>query len=197
MGFKVGPSTDSGRTGIFCIGPDQLDGFLSLPTGFSHARDRAKSYLCTEWKKYHAPSCWSMPAVLAFQVPKSRLDCCGTIGDARKWVIQGMPRKLFDFGPIHVLFDVDEYHAWRRLHRLCDLPWNKECLDNGELCDHSLERLVMCGGKKSDPFYWCRDTTNCFTSCGRVCAFSDLHDTWYESGSRIWRCVHCYEKHFL
>ena len=174
----MGPSTDGKRTGIFCIGPATLDVFLPLHIGFMHARDRAKPFLCTEWRTFGAPSCWSMPVVIAFQVPRVRLCGCGPVGDARKWVIKGVPGDLVHFGPIRVLFDIAEYHAWRRLHTLLDLPANHNCLRTGLLFNPSHERVVMCGGKvtqsATDSFFWCRQFNSSPPSCGRVCAISDL-----------------------
>ena len=202
MGFKAGPSTDDQKTGVFCVGPDDLDGWITLSEGFLHARDRAKCFLCSEWNAYGAPSCWSMPVVIAFQVPKSSLCTCGGIGDARKWVIQGEPGEILHFGPIHVLFDVDQYHAWHHLHKLCELPWNQKCLANKELFNLRRERILMCGGKRSDPFFWCRDSNNCYSSCGRVCAFSNIppkgsqsYSDGVVSNTSIWRCARCYFKH--
>ena len=88
-GFKVGHSTDAGRTGVFVIGPQEVDGILTLSAGFEHARDRAKNYLCTEWMKFDAPSSWSMGVVVAFRISRTALCKCDTIFNARKWVIQG------------------------------------------------------------------------------------------------------------
>ena len=137
-----------------------------------------------------------MPVVVGFRVPKSLLCVCDTVGTARKWVIRGHRDRLFDFGPISVLFNIKEYYAWYYLHQLCDLPRNSHCIDTGELFNESDRNLVMCGGKKSDPFYWCRWTTNGPASCGHVCTFPELSDKWKQSGYGIWRCKGCYDKHF-
>ena len=197
-GFKVGPSTDAGRTGIFCIGPASHDVVLPLATLFMHAKDRAKPHLCTEWTTFGTPSCWSMPVVIAFQAPKKVLCGCGKVGEARKWVMKGVPGQVFDFGPIHILFELAEYHAWYRLHKLCELPANQNCLKAGALFSPSHERMVMCGGKTTDSFFWCRESAGCFASCGRVCAVSEMNSApnGTVSTTGVWRCVKCYTKHF-
>ena len=75
-GLKAGVSTDGGKTGVFFIGPGNVDEKCDVGVNFQLARDRAKCILCTEWNAFSVPSTWSMPVVLMFQHTTSGLTGC-------------------------------------------------------------------------------------------------------------------------
>lgn len=198
-GFRVGPSTDGGRTGVFVIGwngeEDRSDGLC-----FDLARERAKSWLCTEWQLFDAPSLWSMPVVLMFQHPKVDVDILKQFSNslAAKWVIRRDPGTYLPrHGSLRLMLDVDGYGAWLRLHYLTTLVSNSRCFSRKVLKDEEGENLVMCGGKVNNPYYWTK-VHSMSTSCGRTCRVKDLDiANWgyainAPAYKRIFRCPSCH-----
>ena len=195
-GFVAGPSTENGRTGVFFIGPQQLDGIQTLASGFERARDRSKNAKCPEWRSLGTPSAWSMGVVVSFLHCRDDVVACEYVHEARKWVIPRPPGTLVVPSDIRVMFDYEEFVSWGTLGRICQQPNNVNCVDRHQLCDESGAPLVMCGGKVHDPFYW-KDIHDS-ASCGRVCAIHELEKSGWQHAKnrahwdRIWRCPKCH-----
>ena len=193
----AGDATDSGRTGVFFIGPNEINSLVSLELGFLLARNRAKRPLCTEWIQFGGPSAWSMPVVLMFQHPKddvTRLKCY-KVGAAAKWMIKRTPgTHLPRTSSTRLLLDIEEYHAWVFLHYYANtVPGRPFELKDGQNYD-----IVMCGGRINDPLYWSWDNVNCDASCGRFCRVCDLEQCGWKHAKnarvvdRIYRCPKCH-----
>ena len=197
-GFKAGTATHLGKTGVFCIASQHLAFDLSLESGFEHARDRCKNWRCTEWQQFRIPSAWSASVVLAFHHDKKDLTACEELADATKYVIRRPPGTFVTTGFFSLLFDRAEFLAWRRLHRICELEFNSNCVVMRTLYGPDRVPIIMCGGKESDPFHWCRAETTMPSSCGRTCPIPLLQDRgWMCAKNRaahdkIWRCPVCW-----
>ena len=197
--LRAGPSTDGGRTGVFFVGPEYRDDPMGdLGLLFQLARDRAKCYLCTEWRRYGSPSVWSMPVVLMFQYnmwDTTRLHPY-KMGGAAKYVIQRDPgTALNEVTRFRLLLNLDDYQNWLRVHdHVRQGPSNRPL----ELKDLQGFDIVMCGGRINDPIYWSRVDNNCSASCGRFCRVQDLerydwrHANHKRIDERIYRCPLCH-----
>ena len=199
-GFRAGPSTDHGRTGVFLIAADDdnaAHGFNG--TCFDLARARAKCTLCPEWQRFEAPSLWSMPVVVMFQHPRQEIVKLKRYSNlcARKCVIPRAPGiYLPKVSSTRLLLDVGEYYAWLHLHNITTIFQNARCFSRRVLVDCNSDNLVMCGGKISDPFYWTVLTQD--ASCGAVCPVSKLQQNGWQHAKhqpiagRVYRCPKCH-----
>ena len=205
--FKAGASTDAGRTGVFCISAAcaaDMGDTISLSSGFRHARDRAKCRLCEQWQRFKAPSAYSLPVVVHFLWARNEVSACKKVADSRKWVIQRPVGGSLKPGPFRLLFNVEEFHNWRKVHHLCMDPRNADCLEtcklysDGRILVPAGLPVVMCGGKIDDPFYFSRPGVNMNSSCGKVCTAHDLilsgwcHARKRPDYDRIWYCPDCW-----
>ena len=93
--------------------------------------------------------------------------------------------------------DRAEFVAWRSLHALGNLAFNRNCLNNCTLYSQHRSPIIMCGGKEQDPFFSCRPHPPMNSSCGRTCPIHVLQSQWRcaenrKADDRIWWCPVCF-----
>ena len=136
--------------------------------------------------------------MLAFHHDKNDITPCdrGKVADARKYVIPRPKGTVVTPGFLTLLVDRSEFLAWRSLHELGNLEFNRNCLNNCNLYSQHRSPIIMCGGKVDDPFLSCR-SPSMNSSCGRTCPIHVLQSQWRcaknrPAHDRIWWCPVCF-----